>query len=375
MKHLNLLIKPASSGCNLRCKYCFYYDIADNRKVKNYGIMNEKTLENIVRKAFEEVEYSVNFTFQGGEPLVAGMKYFEVFHKLVDKYNKKKIFVNFALQTNGTLVDKRWIEFFKKFNYLIGISIDGNKEIHDNFRIDSQGKGTFTRVIKTAKLLKKANINFNILCVVNSVTAKNGEMIYKFFRNMGFKYYQFIPCLDSLEGCQNEDFTLRAKDYGIFLDETFKLWYDDIMSGKIISMRRFDNYIRILLNEAPEACDMVGHCNMNAVLEADGSMYPCDFYVLDEYKVGNINEKNFTELFNSDAEQRFLISSLDVPKECKECKYYSICRGGCRRYKELDENGVLKNKFCESYKYFFDRNLDKMIEVAKYVLRKRMERC
>lgn len=373
MKNLNLLIKPASSTCNLRCKYCFYYDVADNREVKNYGIMNDSTLENLVKKVFEEVDFAVNFAFQGGEPTTAGIEYFYKFHKFVEKYNKKNIIVNFSLQTNGTLIDKDWILLFKKYNYLVGISLDGNKDIHNTFRIDSKSCGTFSKVLKTTKILKKSDIDFNILCVVNKLTAQNGKLVYNFFRNNGFRYYQFIPCLDKLHSSEEKDYTLTAEDYGKFLDDTFNLWYEDILSGKRVSVRHFDNYIKIILQEEPESCDMVGHCNKNAVLESDGSMYPCDFYVLDEYKIGNINEMSFTELFESEKEINFLNSSMNIDEECKACKYFKICRGGCRRHKDLTKDNILKNRFCESYKYFFEKNIDKMIEVAKYVLKVRQE--
>lgn len=373
MKNLNLLIKPASSSCNLRCRYCFYYDVADNREVKNYGIMNDDTLENMVKKVFDDVEYSANFAFQGGEPTMAGIEFFEKFHKFVEKYNTKKIIVNFSLQTNGTLLNKKWLELFKKHNYLIGLSLDGNKEMHDTFRIDAKGEGTFSRVLKAAKMMKKAEVEFNILCVVNKLIAQNGKLVYNFFRNNGFRYYQFIPCLDSLSCSEEKDYTLTAEDYGKFLDETFNLWYEDMMSGKRISVRHFDNYTKILLGEEPEACDMVGHCNMNAVLESDGSMYPCDFYVLDEFKVGNINESSFEELFKSEAEMRFLRTSLAVDEKCKVCRYFKICRGGCRRHKELTAEGNYENRFCESYKYFFEKNIDKMVKVAEYVMKIRRE--
>lgn len=373
MKNLNLLIKPASSSCNLRCRYCFYYDVADNREVKNYGIMNDDTLENMVKKVFEDVEYSANFAFQGGEPTMAGIEFFEKFHKFVEKYNTKKIIVNFSLQTNGTLLNKKWLELFKKHNYLIGLSLDGNKEMHDTFRIDAKGEGTFSRVLKAAKMMKKADVEFNILCVVNKLIAQNGKLVYNFFKNNGFRYYQFIPCLDSLSCSEEKDYTLTAEDYGKFLDETFNLWYEDMMSDKRISVRHFDNYTKIILGEEPEACDMVGHCNMNAVLESDGSMYPCDFYVLDEFKVGNINESSFEELFKSEAEMRFLRTSLAVDEKCKVCRYFKICRGGCRRHKELTAEGNYENRFCKSYKYFFEKNIDKMVKTAEYVMKIRRE--
>lgn len=371
MKNLNLLIKPASSTCNLQCKYCFYYDVADNREIKNYGIMDDETLENMVKKVFEEVEYQVNFAFQGGEPTTAGIEYFEKFHFFVEKYNTKKIHVTFALQTNGTLINKKWVTFFKKYNYLIGISLDGNKDIHDTFRLDKKNNGTFSQISKNIKLLKKEGIEFNILTVINKLTAQNGKLIYNFYKNNGFRYFQFIPCLDALYDTEKKDFTLTAEDYGNFLNDTFELWYQDIMSGKRISVRYFDNIIKIILGEQPEACDMVGHCNINAIIEADGSIYPCDFYVLDEYKLGNINNSSYTNLFNTKVEQDFLHSSLTIHSSCKMCPYFKICRGGCRRHKNLDKNNEYKNRFCHSYQMFFEKNIDKLLKITNFIIKTR----
>lgn len=372
MNSLNLLIKPASSGCNLKCVYCFYYDIADNRVIKNYGIMNDTTLENMVRKAFEEVDYQVNFMFQGGEPTLAGIDFFKRFHNLVEKYNVKKINTTFALQTNGTLLNKKWTGLFKEHNYLIGVSVDGNRDTHNAFRIDKSGNGTFAKVKESINLLKKEKIDFNILTVVNKLTAENGKLIYNFFKNNGYRYFQFIPCLDELYSKEKKEYTLTDVDYGNFLNDTFELWYEDIMNGRFTSVRYFDNMVKIILGEQPEACDMVGHCNINAIVESDGSIYPCDFYVLDEYKIGNINDSSFTEILNSEKENQFLSSSLVVNEKCKKCSYFKLCRGGCRRHKEIDENGEYHNRFCKSYQMFFDKNLDKLIEVANYVIKVRM---
>ena len=373
MKNLNLLIKPASSGCNLRCVYCFYYDVADNRSVKNYGIMSDETLENMIKKAFDEVEWQINFAFQGGEPSVAGLDFFYKFHALVDNYNTKKINTTFAFQTNGTLLNKKWTELFKKYNYLVGVSLDGNKDIYDTFRIDKKGDETFHRVKKALNLLKKEKVEFNILTVVNKLTAQNGKLIYTFLKNNGYRYFQFIPCLDELYSKEKKEYTLTDVDYGKFLNDTFELWYEDIMNGRFTSVRYFDNMVKIIIGEEPEACDMVGHCNVNGIVEADGSVYPCDFYVLDEYKLGNINELSFTELLSGEKENQFLSSSLAVDERCKTCRYLKLCRGGCRRHKEVDENGEYHNRFCKSYTMFFDKNLDKLIDVANYVIKVRME--
>lgn len=368
MKSLNLLIKPSSSNCNLRCKYCFYHDVSTNRTIENYGMMKDEVLEEMIKKVFECVEQSVNFMFQGGEPTLIGYKFYNTFHELIKKYNKNNITTNFSIQTNGTLLNKNLLEILKKYNYLVGISLDGNKEIHDNFRIDANNNGTFNSVMKGIRLLKKYDIDFNILCVVNKATAKNGKLIYNFFRNNNFKYFQFIPCIDNFKYSETEDYTLIPEDYGIFLNDIFELWYEDIKKGKYVSIRYFDNLIKILLGEQPESCDMMGICSINCIIESDGSVYPCDFYVLDKYKLGNILNSSYENMIFSNIAKEFVEASIEKPNSCKLCKYLKLCRSGCRRHKE---NNNLENKFCKSYKIFFDKNINKLLEIANIVIKAR----
>lgn len=363
MYNLNLLIKPASSICNIKCHYCFYCEEVDSREHKNFGLMSEKILEKIVERIFEKVKCSVNILFQGGEPLIMGVNFFYKFHEFVKKYNKNNIEVNFSIQTNGILINKAWSNFFKKNNYLVGVSLDGNKDTHDKFRRDKKNNGTFELVFENIKLLQKENVKYNIICVVSKIVSKNGRKIYEFFKKNKFRHYQFIPCLDSLTSDKPKDYTLDSSEYGEFLNEIFNLWYKDILNNKRISIRYFDNLIRIILGEEPEACDMCGHCNVNLVVETDGSIYPCDFYAYDEHKLGNIKTDNFSYLIKSDREINFLNSSLEYSENCLNCNYFKLCRGGCRRYK----NKNLDNKFCKSYVFFFEKNLEKLVEVAVYI--------
>ncbi|WP_197035150.1 anaerobic sulfatase maturase [Oceanivirga salmonicida] len=365
IRSINLLIKPASCNCNLRCTYCFYFDVAENRATYTYGNMTYETLENLVKNVFEHVEYQVTFMFQGGEPTMRGINYYYKLHELVEKYNENNIIVSFSMQTNGTMLNKRWFDLFEKYNYLIGISIDGTKDIHDIFRIDIRKKGTFDSIINNINKLRERNIDFNILSVVNSEVAKNANNIYKYFREKEFEYMQFIPMLDSLKN-KKEDYTLTAKSYGIFLDELFNIWYKDILNGNFVSIRYFENLLLILLGKQPESCDMVGQCSVNFVVEADGSVYPCDFYVLDEYRIGNINEDAITDIIFSKKAQKFVRDSLILDKKCKSCKYFKICRSGCKRHK----NEKNENKFCESYIYFLDRNLDKLMKLKNLLINK-----
>lgn len=365
IRNLSLLIKPASSSCNLSCAYCFYFDEAKNRAVSNYGNMSYETLSNLVKNAFFHAEETVSFMFQGGEPTVRGIDFFYKFHELVETYNQRKIGVSYSIQTNGTLLNKEWVSLFKRFRYLVGISIDGMKEIHDMFRLDYKNEGSFDRVLENLYLLREEGIDFNILTVVNSEVAKRGEEIYRYFRDNGFEFMQFIPALDPIIGKADKNYELSAKDYGVFLDDVFRVWYEDIKKGHFSSIRYYENLLLILLGRRPEACDMVGHCSVNAVIEADGSVYPCDFYVLDERRLGNINESGIVEILTSEKAVRFVKESYTLHVLCKECRYLKLCRSGCRRHKN-EEN---YNKFCESYQFFFDRNLTKLLDVAD-ILRK-----
>ncbi len=367
MKALSVLIKPSSSSCNLACKYCFYYDVAANREHKSYGFMEDSTLLELIDKSIEEVSEQITFAFQGGEPLLIGLDYFKSFVRLVKEKNTKGIQINYAIQTNGTLLNDDFCGFFKENNFLIGLSMDGPKDVHDLNRLDPKRKGTFKDVDKAARLLTKYNVDFNILTVVTKGTVRHISKIYTYFKKQGYRYLQFIPCLNDINDSSNKPYTLTPEDYGKFLVELFDLWYKDFMTGYTVSIRTFDNYIQMLLGLPPESCDMNGFCSVNPVIESDGSVYPCDFYVLDEWKLGHLNTSSFHELLNNDIAHKFLASGQIVAEKCKQCQYYGLCRSGCRRHKEMDQDNLMTNYFCESYIYFFDHTLDRMKQMATIV--------
>lgn len=364
---ISLLIKPASSACNMRCKYCFYADVADHRSTTNYGMMSLKTLETLVKSAFEYSNDFCSFAFQGGEPTCAGIDFFRHLIRLQEKYNTKKLKINNSIQTNGFAVDDEWAEFFANNNFLVGLSLDGTKDVHDFMRPDAKGNGTFSRIMKTVDIFNKHNVQYNILSVVNNFVARRGESVYNFFKKQGFKYLQFIPCLDSFDGVQ-EDFSLSPKRYGEFLKTTFDLYYNDFMSGNYISIRNFDNYVNMVIGNRPESCGMSGVCTGYFVIEGDGSVYPCDFYVLDKYCMGNIRIQNFSLLAKSDVSSRFVEESKFVDEKCRGCRWLHICRGGCRRHREPFSDGKpVLNRFCESYQMFFEHTHEKLRKMAAVV--------
>ncbi len=368
MPVFSLLIKPASGSCNMRCAYCFYADVAANRKIASYGIMSDRTMDNVVRHAMAFASDSCAIGFQGGEPTLAGLDFYHRWLACEEKYNTKKLSVSHGIQTNGLLINREWAEFFSKNNFLVGLSLDGTKALHDRNRKTFDGTGTFSRVMRAAQLLESSGTAFNILTVVTPEVARNIVEIYGFYSRNRFKYQQYIPCLEPLGVAPGQQSaSLTTEQYGTFLIELFHLWHRDFMRGSYVSIRYFDNLITMIMGMPPESCDMNGYCSVQNVVEADGSVYPCDFYVLDGYRMGNLNDSGFFEMQASPAREAFLREGRSVSPGCRDCRWFSLCRGGCRRCYEPSIKGLPDSNhcYCEAYKAFFAQCFPKMLEIVR----------
>ena len=350
MPPLSIMIKPASALCNMRCKYCFYHDVSDHRDVKSFGLMGEETAESLIKKAltFANGE-SISFAFQGGEPTIRGLDFFRFFVKKVAEHNTQNSTIYYGLQTNGTLIDDNWARFFKRYNFLIGLSLDGDFN-NNSFRVDDKGNNAYYKITKAAEILKKNEVDFNILTVLTGRCAENIDDILKHFKKLGFKYLQFIPCLRPFGDKTEGELYMTPEQYKHFLIHGFNAYVKDYVRGDYTSIRYFDNIVHLYLGNPTEQCGICGHCTHQFVAEGNGNIYPCDFYCTDEWLLGNINdtEQDFNTLAHCDKAIKFLKESIIHPDECKKCKYYPLCRaGGCKRSKE-------DRSYCESYKAFFD---------------------
>ena len=364
--HRSFLIKPASSACNLRCRYCFYIDESENRSVRNYGMMDEATSHALIDKAAADRNDFISFGFQGGEPTLAGLDFFRDFVSYtLEKTSRRH--VNFAIQTNGILINREWAEFLKKNDFLVGVSIDGAKKFHDSYRVDASGKGSFTKVFNNAKMLQSEGVAVNILITVTKQIARNVEEVYSFFKRNGFRYHQYIPCIDPLASRRGEmEYSLTSEDYAVFLDKLFALYYRDWKNQDYVSIRYFDNLVNMCLTGWAEECGMNGVCGNYYVIEADGSVYPCDFYVLDDYRLGNIRENSFDQLDDKRRSIKFIEESMSLPEECQICSVRQLCRGGCKRDREnFAEGRIEKTYLCSAYKHFFTANMEKLMEIVK----------
>ncbi len=366
MPPISVLIKPASGLCNMRCRYCFYTDEINRREVGSYGIMSLSTAEALVRRVFAYAAGQVAFAFQGGEPTLAGEAYYRAFTEFVEKYNIQKFPVSYAMQTNGYDLSAEMCEILRDHRFLVGVSLDGNSAVHDESRKDAAGEGTFRRVNESIKKFREYGIDYNILTVVTDSVAKNISQIYNYFRSKNYRYLQFIKYIDGLD-CGGASFAPSAKRYTSFLKTAFGYYYDDFLSGKYISVREFDNFVMLASGRPAECCGMNGACPQNLVIEADGGAYPCDFYVLDEWRMGNILDSSIAELYSTEVSRAFVSRSHKVNDKCRRCRYFRLCYGGCARYREpCGNDGLGHFSYCDSYLEFFEIAAPKILQLARY---------
>lgn len=331
MKQYSYLIKPASSLCNLECKYCFYHDVSSHRKEASNGIMSDSTMRMLIEKACQVSDASeIIFAFQGGEPTIAGLGYFRKFLEIVDQRKSKEQIIRYSIQTNGTLLDDEWYGFLKRHRFLVGISLDGYKENHDYFRMGHLYQPTFKTVMETITKLREYNIEFNILTVLSNSLAKHPEKLYRFYKENNFRYIQLIPCLPKMN-FEEDGFSLKPKLFASFYKKFYSSWLLDFNKQQYISVTLFDDLIPMFRGIAPSQCGMLGFCKVQNIVESDGSIYPCDFYVLDEYRNGNINTDSVQSIQSSAANEVFIHEMKRTTSQCETCEFIKLCHGNCKR--------------------------------------------
>lgn len=374
MQNLSFLIKPASGLCNMRCRYCFYEDELSTRTQPHAGCMAEATADRLIESAFAALEDSrsqVTFAFQGGEPTLAGLDYFRHFVEKVRCANTHRAAVHYSIQTNGLLIDETWADFFAANDFLVGVSIDGTKAIHEGLRPDASGTSTWNRVTKALALLQKKKVEVNILCVVSRLCAKSPVKVYHALQKLSGEYLQFIPCLDPLDAPRGSmEYSLTPELYGSFLCALFDEWYRDWQSGHYTSIRLFDDYVHLAMGLPAGTCASSGSCGAYLVVEGDGTLYPCDFYCLDEWKLGNIGQDSLMELFLCEKQKAFLAQGDHHPAECASCPWYRLCFGGCKRDWYKDKNGN-HNYFCPAFRMFFAHAAPRIAQIAQQLRRRR----
>ncbi len=362
----SILIKPASGSCNMRCDYCFYADEMKNREQQYYGMMELDTIRNIIKKTLLNANQPVSFAFQGGEPTLRGLDFFKAVMSYQKQYNHNHVPITNALQTNGTLLNAEWCQFFNKHHFLIGISIDGTRTLHDQYRHTIDNKPTFDLITEKIKLLEQYHVDYNILIVLTEQTASHIDEIYAYYKQNNWNFQQYIPCLDSLNHTSSK-WALTPETYGKTLVRLFDLWYQDWCNHKQPYIRQFENWIGILAGIPPEACDQRGICSIQYTVEASGDVYPCDFYMLDAYLLGNFNTGKLKEFDSKRDELKFIECSTKHCTTCYQCPYFHICRNGCQRMRTELPDGSYQNQLCKAYYYFFEHCYQRLSDIANTI--------
>ena len=363
------MLKPIGSRCNLDCHYCYYLDKADL-----YGgtqpTMSLELLEEYIRQYITANDVDIiTFAWHGGEPLLAGLDWYRKAVEIQKKYAGKKRIDN-TLQTNGTLLNADWCDFFHENNFLIGVSIDGPRDIHDVCRLNKGGEPTFDKVMRGIEMMEQHNVEFNTLSTVNHFSEGRGVEVYRFMKAIGSHYMQFLPVVEYVKsvngvarpyivpphtpGSALADWSVSAAGFGRFMTDMFDDWVLGDVGTYFVQL--FDVALAQWAGVQPGLCSFCETCGDALVVEHNGDVFSCDHYVYPEYKLGNIGTDTLAAIYKSKEQFRFgLDKRNNLPSECFRCKYYFACRGECpkHRFDTTAKGEPNLNTLCEGYKHFF----------------------
>jgi uncharacterized protein len=375
--YFHVLAKPTGAICNLDCKYCFFLSKEMLYPGSRFR-MADKLLEEYIKQMIQSQKVpEVNISWQGGEPTMMGLDFFKKSIELEKKYQKPGTTILNTIQTNGILINEDWCRFFKENNFLVGLSIDGPKELHDFYRVDKSGHGTFDKVVKAARLMQKFDVDFNLLTTVHAYNANHPLEVYRFFRDeLKAKYIQLIPIVERdnetgyQEGKKVTDRSVTAEQWGNFLITIFDEWVKTDVGEVYIQM--FDAALASWYGISPSMCIFAEKCGLALTMEHNGDLYSCDHFVEPDFLLGNILKNKMVDLVSSDKQVKFGSDKLDtLPTYCLDCKVRFACHGECPKNRFIKTPGGEEglNYLCAGYKEFF-LHINDTMKIMAGLLRK-----
>lgn len=368
-KPLYVLAKPVGASCNLRCKYCYYLEKSHLYRNAPARVMSDELLERFVQEYIQAQTMSqVLFTWHGGEPLMRPLSFYRKAVALQEKYAFGRQIDN-TIQTNGTLLTDEWCEFFKEHNWLVGISIDGPQEFHDEYRRTASDKPSWQKVMRGIRLLRKHGVEWNAMAVVNDFNAGYPLEFYHFFKEMGAKYIQFAPVVERMaahsdgrhlatlvdQECPVADFSVSPAQWGDFLCAIFDEWVRHDVGQTYVEI--FDCTLANWVGERPGICVYAKECGHAGVMEFNGDVYSCDHFVFPEYKLGNIRDRTLVEMLYGEQQRQFsCLKHASLPKQCKECEWEFACHGECPKNRFVNDRygNPGQNYLCSGYRHFYE---------------------
>ncbi|TAK20507.1 MAG: anaerobic sulfatase maturase [Chloroflexota bacterium] len=364
------MFKTVSTDCNLDCAYCYYRESLEGTRVRRR--IDPRLLETFIPQymAYVADARAASFAWQGGEPTLAGLPFFERVVALQAHHARPGTTIANALQTNGLLLDDEWGAFLKRYNFLVGISLDGPQPIHDQQRRAKSGRGSFDLVMRGIDVLRRHGIDFNVLCVLGPHNVGHPGELMAFYREQGFTHVQFIPCMDfqAMEPEKPPVFQVTREEYGAFLTSAFDEWHQDGQPS--LSIRTFDNFLQSYVGVPNDLCVHDDKCDAGIVVEYNGDAYPCDFYIHPRWKLGNVVEQPLREVLYSPIRAAFIRQKRPLPSACQECEWLAVCKSGCPRNRAEDGGGQVPDYFCASYMQLFSHADARLRELTSHVQRR-----
>lgn len=369
-KPLYVMLKPVGSRCNLNCDYCYYLEKAHLYAGQKAHVMSEELLERFVKEYLEsQTMPQVMFTWHGGETLMRPLSFYKKAVELQRKYAAGRQIDN-SIQTNGTLLTDEWCRFFKENNFLVGVSIDGPQEFHDEYRRDKMGRPSFHKVMKGIRLLQKHSVDYNCMAVVNDFNADFPLDFYRFFKEIGCRFIQFAPVVErfvqnrssmklavaeeTVEKTELAPFSVSPEKWGRFLCAVFDEWVKQDVGEIFVQL--FDSTLANWVGEQPGVCILAKTCGHAGVMEFNGDVYSCDHFVFPEYRLGNIYSKSLAAMMYSEEQHRFGTNKFDkLPQQCRECDFLFACYGECpkNRFVRDKYGNPGLNYLCRGFYGFF----------------------
>ncbi len=357
----HLLAKPTGAMCNLDCKYCFFLSKKNLYPKSNFK-MPDEILESYIRQYIKAQRIpAATIAWQGGEPTLMGLDFYRRSIQHQQKYRRSNMIIQNTMQTNGILLDDEWCEFFHDNNFLIGLSLDGPRALHDAYRVDKAGRPTFDRVMRAARLLKRHRVDYNILTTVHAANADHPLEVYRFLRDeVKANFIQFIPIVERdndtgfQEGDTVTDRSVKAEQYGRFLTSVFDEWVRRDVGRTFVQI--FDVALAAWSGVPPGICAFSPTCGTAMAMEHNGDVYSCDHFVEPKYLLGNIQEKSMAQMASSTKQRKFGRDKLDsLPKYCQKCEVKFACYGECpkNRFIKTPDGEPGLNYLCSGYKEFF----------------------
>lgn len=366
---LYVMLKPVGAACNLRCHYCYYLEKACLYKDSSKRVLSEEMLDQFTKEYIEaQTMNDVLFTWHGGEPLMRPLSFYRKALELQKKYGRGRNISN-VIQTNGTLLTDEWCRFLHENNWLVGVSIDGPQEFHDEYRRTASGGPSWAKVMRGIQLLNKHHVEWNAMAVVNDFNADYPLDFYHFFKEMGCRFIQITPVVERMVNHADgrhlatltddatapvTDFSVTPEQWGRFLYAIFDEWVRNDVGQTYVEL--FDCILANWVGVTPGICVYAKECGHAGIMEFNGDVYSCDHFVFPEYRLGNIRKKTITEMLYGEQQQQFSrLKSQSLPKECKKCEWEFACHGECPRTRFIKDvyGNPGKNYLCEGYRMFF----------------------